>query len=142
MLGNQDKKSGLEQDTNSGYLSKLENIRNNSGDVETIGLSDSEILKFVEIDPKLQSAIVEAHSYHLQLQEEVGIDKLMMDEKSLVEELQQGIVNFYAPATVNQYIAIAGRGPWIVTSHGAVLHDNGGYGMLGIDPIISSRLAM
>lgn len=133
MLGNQDKKSGLEQDMNSGYLSKLENIRNNSGDVETSGLLDSEILKFVEIDPKLQSAIVEAHSYHLQLQEEVGIDKLMMDEKSLVEELQQGIVNFYAPATVNQYIAIAGRGPWIVTSHGAVLHDNGGYGMLGVD---------
>jgi len=132
MLGNQDKESGLGQDMNSGHLSKLENIRNNSGDVETIGLSDSEILKFVEIDPKLQSAIVEAHSYHLQLQKEVGIDKLMMDEKSLVEELQKGIVNFYAPATVNQYIAIAGRGPWIVTSHGAVLHDNGGYGMLGV----------
>jgi acetylornithine/succinyldiaminopimelate/putrescine aminotransferase len=132
MLPNQDKKSGLEQDTNSGYISKLENIRNNSGDVETIGLSDSEILKFVEIDIKLQSAIGEAHSYHLQLQDEVGLDKLMMNEKSLVEELQQGIVNFYAPATVNQYIAIAGRGPWIVTSHGAVLHDNGGYGMLGV----------
>ena len=49
MLGNQDKKSGLEQDMNSGYLSKLENIRNNSGDVETIGLLDSEILKFVEM---------------------------------------------------------------------------------------------
>ena len=26
---------------------------------------------------------------------------------------------------------IAGRGPWLVTACGAVLHDNGGYGMLG-----------
>ena len=122
MLGNQGKESELEQDMRSDYLSKLENIRNNSGDAETVGLLDSEILKFVETDTKLQGAIVEAHSYHLQLQNEIGLDKLMMDEKSLVEELQQGIVNFYAPATVNQYIAIAGRGPWIVTSHGAVIH--------------------
>ena len=96
MLGNQDKESRLEQDMSSGYLSKLENIRSNSGDAETIGLLDSEISKFVEIDTKLQSAIVEAHSYHLQLQDEVGIDKLMMDEKSLVEELQylSAIANF------------------------------------------------
>jgi len=132
MLGNQDKESELEQDMRNDYLSKLENIRNNSGDAKTVGLLDSEILKFVETDTKLQGAIVEAHSYHLQLQNEIGLDKLMMDEKSLVEDLQQGIVNFYAPATVNQYIAIAGRGPWIVTSHGAVIHDNGGYGMLGV----------
>ncbi|SVD29185.1 uncharacterized protein METZ01_LOCUS382039, partial [marine metagenome] len=105
MLGNQDKESRLDQDMSNDYLSKLENIRNNSGNAETIGLLDSEILKFIEEDTELQNAIVEAHSYHLQLQDEVGIDKLMMDEKSLVKEIQQGIVNFYAPATVNQYIA-------------------------------------
>ena len=27
---------------------------------------------------------------------------------------------------------LAALGPWIVTSHGAVLHDSGGYGMLGL----------
>ena len=56
--------------------------------------------------------------------------------------LQSGFVNFYNPATVNPYVAIAARGPWIVTSHGAVIHDNGGYGMLGAghgpDAVISS----
>ena len=40
-------------------------------------------------------------------------------------------VNFYASATINPYVAISAQGPWIVTSHGAVIHDNGGYGMLG-----------
>ena len=55
----------------------------------------------------------------------------MMDESELVTLLQADFVNFYAPATVNPYVAISGSGPWIVTSHGAVLHDNGGYGMLG-----------
>ena len=41
-------------------------------------------------------------------------------------------------------MAIAARGPWIITSHGAVIHDNGGYGMLGMghgpeDVIISMQ---
>ncbi|MDH3588137.1 MAG: aminotransferase class III-fold pyridoxal phosphate-dependent enzyme, partial [Gammaproteobacteria bacterium] len=30
------------------------------------------------------------------------------------------------------YVAIAACGPWIVTSTGAVIHDSGGYGMLGL----------
>ena len=55
----------------------------------------------------------------------------MMDESDLITHLQSDYVNFYNPATVNPYVAIAARGPWIITSHGAVLHDNGGYGMLG-----------
>ncbi|NDF34148.1 MAG: lysine 6-aminotransferase, partial [Euryarchaeota archaeon] len=45
--------------------------------------------------------------------------------------MQINFVNFYAPATINPYVAVAAKGPWIVTSHGAVVHDNGGYGMLG-----------
>jgi acetylornithine/succinyldiaminopimelate/putrescine aminotransferase len=32
---------------------------------------------------------------------------------------------------VNPYVALAARGPWVVTLKGAVLHDSGGYGMLG-----------
>ena len=55
----------------------------------------------------------------------------MMNETDLISHLQDDFVNFYAPATINPYVAIAARGPWIVTSHGAVVHDNGGYGMLG-----------
>ena len=40
-------------------------------------------------------------------------------------------MNFYPQHAVNPFIPLAGRGPWVVTTHGAVLHDNGGYGMLG-----------
>jgi len=32
---------------------------------------------------------------------------------------------------VNPYVPAAARGPWVVTLKGAVIHDNGGYGMLG-----------
>ena len=32
---------------------------------------------------------------------------------------------------VNPFVALTGRGPWIITLKGAVLFDAGGYGMLG-----------
>jgi len=112
-------------------FSKLEDIRRNSGKSDTSGLLDSEISRFISLDSNLVIAIEQAHSYHLELREELGLDTLMQDESSLIKNLQSGFVNFYKLATVNQYIAIAAKGPWIITSHGAVVHDNGGYGMLG-----------
>ena len=112
-------------------LSKLDNIRKNSGKADTIGLRESEISKFLSSDSSLVTAIDEAHDYHLKIREEFGADLLLKSEASLIKDLQSGFVNFYKPATVNQYIAIAAKGPWIITSHGAVVHDNGGYGMLG-----------
>jgi len=111
-------------------LSKLLDIRENSGEPDTTGILDSEIIHFLSIDKKLSIAINEAHSYHLKLRKEMG-NILLKNERKLVEELQNGYINFYAPATVNPYVAIAGKGPWIITAYGAVLHDNGGYGMLG-----------
>ena len=112
-------------------FSKLEDIRRNSGKSDTSGLLDSEISRFISLDSNLVIAIEQAHSYHLELREELGLDTLLQDESSLIKNLQSGFVNFYQPATINQYIAIAAKGPWIITSHGAVVHDNGGYGMLG-----------
>ena len=112
-------------------FSKLEDIRRNSGKSDTSGLLDSEISRFISLDSNLVIAIEQAHSYHLELRGELGLDTLMQDESDLIKILQSGFVNFYKLATVNQYIAIAAKGPWIITSHGAVVHDNGGYGMLG-----------
>jgi acetylornithine/succinyldiaminopimelate/putrescine aminotransferase len=112
-------------------FSKLEDIRRNCGKSDTSGLLDSEISRFISLDSNLAIAIEQAHSYHLELREELGLDTLMQDESVLIKNLQSGFINFYKLATVNQYIAIAAKGPWIITSHGAVVHDNGGYGMLG-----------
>ena len=109
----------------------LQDIRANSGDVETSGLNDAEIRQFISLDKNLGRAINEGHKYHLALRQEVGTSVLMQSESELVTSLQSGYVNFYNPATINPYIAIAARGPWVITAHGAVLHDNGGYGMLG-----------
>ena len=119
-------------DSTDDLLGLLQDIRNNSGDAETSGLSDAEITQFISRDSNLGRAINEGHQYHLALRQEFGSSLLMRSESELIISLQSGYINFYNPATVNPYIAIAARGPWVVTAHGAVLHDNGGYGMLGI----------
>mgnify|MGYP000446930208 CR=1 FL=1 len=113
------------------YFLKLDEIRKNSGNSDTTGLSNSEISSFILLDSSLSEAISQAHEYHLHLRKVLGSKILMKSEKSLINYLQEGFVNFYAPATINPYVAISAQGPWIITSHGAVVHDNGGYGMLG-----------
>ena len=112
-------------------LNLLDAIRSNSGQMDTVGLSDDNIMRFSDLDSNLLEAIIEASAMHSDLTKRLGKDIMHKDEQSLVELLQADYVNFYAPATVNPYVALAARGPWIITSHGAVVHDNGGYGMLG-----------
>lgn len=109
----------------------LNGIRSKRGAVETIGLSDAIITDFAANDSDLVKAIEEAVVIHASLVEEFGEEIMSLPEAEMVSSLQEDYINFYSPATVNPYVAIAGRGPWMVTASGAVLHDNGGYGMLG-----------
>ena len=112
-------------------LDLLHDIRAHAGATKSPGLSDAVISTFLESDASLGAAIAEAHAIHVGLRDEFGAALLEQEEGDLVKSLQSSYVNFYAPATVNPYVAMAARGPWIITSHGAVVHDNGGYGMLG-----------
>lgn len=115
----------------SDALTSLDEIRSQMGGITTPGLSKEEILFFLEHDPKLGMAIANGYERYLELSGEFGDRYLGQSEDQLIHDLQAGFVNFYNPDTVNPYVAIAARGPWVITSHGAVVHDNGGYGMLG-----------
>ncbi|MBJ03097.1 MAG: lysine 6-aminotransferase [Euryarchaeota archaeon] len=114
-------------------LESLRRIRGLVGQskANTPGLSDETIERFCEHDRNLVNAIEEATAQIDALIEEVGIDSLSKDESELITSLQSDYINFYSAATINPYVAIAARGPWVITSRGAVIHDNGGYGMLG-----------
>ena len=118
------------QSVHSG-LSWLHELRSSSGPSITSGLTDEEIERFLERDPKLEQAITQSIEYRTMLIDEYGPELFQQSEVELCENLQTGFVNFYHPATVNPYVPLAAMGPWIITSHGAVIHDNGGYGMLG-----------
>ena len=112
-------------------MAKLEELRAYGGERQTVGLEDDRIKAFLAIDPTLVQAIEEALQSHRALRSTHG-EVLAGDEQVLVAAIQSDLVNFYAAEAVNPYVALAARGPWLVTSHGAVLHDSGGYGMLGI----------
>src|SRR5690606_2502679 len=82
-------------------------------------------------DPQLGEAIAAATAEYARVRAEFP-ELLELDEDAQATEVQSGFVNFYAHDAANPYVALAARGPWIVTLKGAVLYDTGGYGMLGL----------
>ncbi|MFO8071660.1 MAG: aminotransferase class III-fold pyridoxal phosphate-dependent enzyme [Polyangia bacterium] len=112
------------------YLGLLEEIRGSSGSRRTRGLADETIARFCRADSSLGGAISAAYEAHAALREEEP-ELVRMDEPELCERVQRGYVNFYPEDGISPYVALAGLGPWLVTTHGAVLHDSAGYGMLG-----------
>ncbi|HET9190943.1 MAG TPA: aminotransferase class III-fold pyridoxal phosphate-dependent enzyme, partial [Rudaea sp.] len=111
-------------------IAKLEELRRNSGKVRTQGLPDATIERMAAQFPELAEAVDDALVAHRALAAEFP-DLLKLDEAAQLARVQSDFVNFYADDAVNPYVALAARGPWVVTLKGAVLHDSGGYGMLG-----------
>jgi len=111
-------------------IEKLRQLRESGGVVLTHGLSDEIILRFATLDSKLGEAVDAALVRFQQLCDE-DADFMVMDEASQISEIQHGFINFYPEDAVKPYATLAGKGPWIITMKGAVIHDSGGYGMLG-----------
>lgn len=99
--------------------------------VRTVGLDDAVILDFAARDPQLGEAIAAAAAEYARIGEEFP-ELLALDENAQAAQVQADFINFYAADATNPYVALAARGPWIVTLKGAVLYDTGGYGMLGL----------
>jgi acetylornithine/succinyldiaminopimelate/putrescine aminotransferase len=111
-------------------MDKLNAIRACGGAVNTRGLSDGVIDAFAARDESLVHAIEDAFTSHGRLWAEFP-QLMAADETEQIHVLHAGLVNFYADDQVNPYVPLGACGPWVVTSKGAVIHDNGGYGMLG-----------
>ena len=109
---------------------RLAPLRAHTGARRTTGLDDATVERFAASHPDLVEAIDAAVAEHERVRADFP-DLLDMDETEQAHVIQGGYVNFYSDDTVNPYVALVARGPWIVTLNGAVLHDSGGYGMLG-----------
>jgi len=111
-------------------IEKLNVLRSHSGARRTPGLDDATLLRFAASHPDLTQAVDAAREAYATVKVEYP-QLLDLDEDAQMHAVQADFVNFYAEDAVNPYVALAARGPWIVTLKGAVLHDSGGYGMLG-----------
>ncbi len=109
---------------------KLLAMRQTGGNSRTIGLADATIEQFLRSDTELAEAIDAAHSIYTALQTEMP-ELLALDEDAQIQQMQEGFINFYPDDAINPYVALAARGPWVITLKGAVVHDSGGYGMIG-----------
>lgn len=113
-----------------GVINQLQEMRAYGGKPRTTGLDDASIERMAAADPLLVQAVSEAVARHHELRAEMD-DFLKLDEAEQLARVQADFVNFYSDDAINPYLPAAARGPWIVTLKGAVVHDNGGYGMLG-----------
>jgi acetylornithine/succinyldiaminopimelate/putrescine aminotransferase len=111
-------------------IDQLAPLRAHKGLRRTTGLDDATVLKFAATHPDLVEAIDAAAAEYARVRGEFP-ELLDLDEAEQAHVVQGGYVNFYSDDTVNPYVALVARGSWIVTLNGAVLHDSGGYGMLG-----------
>jgi 4-aminobutyrate aminotransferase-like enzyme len=109
---------------------RLAALRAHTGARRTMGLDDATVARFAASHPDLVEAIDAAVVEHERVRAEFP-DLMDLDEAEQAHRVQGGYVNFYSDDTVNPYVALVARGPWVVTLNGAVLHDSGGCGMLG-----------
>jgi acetylornithine/succinyldiaminopimelate/putrescine aminotransferase len=126
-----------------GVINQLRELREFGGKPRTTGLDDATIERMAANDPLLGQAIAEAVTRHRALRADMN-DFLKLDEAAQLAQVQAGFVNFYPDDAISPYLPAAARGPWIVTLKGAVVHDNGGYGMLGFghnDPAILAAMS-
>lgn len=99
--------------------------------VQTPGLSDQVLQDFIDIDDALPAAIIQACTAFDELSS-TAPEFVKLPEAEQIAQMQDGYTNFYPDDAVCPFIPLAGQGPWIVTTKGSVVHDNGGYGMLGM----------
>lgn len=111
-------------------LALLAPLRERGGSRRTIGLDDATVERFAASHPELREAIEAAAVEFPRIAAEFA-EVVDLDEDAQIRAAQAGFVNFYPDDAVNPYVALVARGPWVITLKGAVLHDSGGYGMLG-----------
>ena len=93
-------------------------------------LSENKLIQFLETDKDLAKVINQAKAAFQILAKE-NPEILSLSELALNLKLRSGIMNFYPLSSASPYTPLAAQGPWIISTHGGVIYDTGGYGMLG-----------
>jgi acetylornithine/succinyldiaminopimelate/putrescine aminotransferase len=122
---------GTDHRTSEPPIHRLDEIRTTTGPAATTGLSQDRIRSLLATFPELDPLLDRALALHRELRAQEA-QALALDEPTLCRRLQDGVLNFYPEDGRSPYVPLAAAGPWVVTLHGALLYDAGGYGMLGL----------
>ncbi len=76
----------------------------------------------------LQQSVVAKQSLQQQIQSASIPNIFEVPEAEAIRVLQQGFQNFYPSTSSTPFIPLAAQGSWIISSHGGVFLDVGGYG--------------
>jgi aldehyde dehydrogenase (NAD+) len=98
---------------------------------EISSLSKETVEFFLGFDQNLKIALNEASDKYQKLKNEYP-ELVNYSEKDLINYLRENILNFYPLSSASPYVPLAAKGPWIITFHGGVIYDTGGYGMIGL----------
>ena len=109
-------------------MERLQQLAKLCPDQDSSGLDAQRVQQFAQ-DPDLIEAVETANKLIESLKES---ETFSLNEEDQRGKLQNRFVNFYPPENVNPYVALAAKGPWIITTKGQVIYDTGGYGMLGL----------
>ena len=106
-------------------LDALRSVARKAGAVDTVGLSDAVLRRF-ERSPSLAAAVEMARDkFDAAAAKPETNAHLNTDEAKAVEGTQRGYLNFYDQDAVQPFVALAAKGPWIVTTTGSVVYDAG-----------------
>ncbi|WP_081706513.1 aminotransferase class III-fold pyridoxal phosphate-dependent enzyme [Nocardia sp. CNY236] len=115
------------------WHSKLLEMADFCADRNTFGLPEHVVNDFIARDRRLERAIDDGYAQHRHLRRAPATERFLhLSEADQVRQAQKGFLAFYHEQERNPFLPIAAHGPWIVTTCGAVVHDSGGYGMLGL----------
>src|SRR5690606_7901494 len=101
-------------------LEKLTTLRQHGGAIRTQGLDDTTVQRLAASHPALAAAVDAALEQFQSIARDFP-EILALDEDAQCVAVQSDFVNFYPGDAVNPYVALAARGPWVVTLKGAVL---------------------
>ena len=116
---------------NGHLIDGLSELRKHQDTTSAEGLPLDVIEHFAVQDPRLHRAVTRAVTVQRRLRR-LNPDLLNTDERTLGQRVQSFVLNFYPADAVARFLPLAAEGPWVITLHGAVLHDSAGYGMLGL----------
>lgn len=112
-------------------IERLKPLRSYGGAPRCRGLDEATIERLGAQFPELVEAVDATVAAFEALRGGEFDALLRADEAEQLAAIHADYVNFYTDDAVNPYVALTARGPWVITLKGAVLHDSGGYGMLG-----------